>query len=58
MSEEKQPEKKKFKPTKRFIIGAIVLTLVVVLIVVAAILLSNKDRRPNYGLYVKNGALY
>ena len=58
MPEENKPEKKKFKPTKRFIIGAVVLTLVVVLIVVAAILLSNKDRRPNYGLYVKNGALY
>ena len=58
MPEENKPEKKKFKPTKRFIIGAVVLSVVVVLIVAAAILLSNKDRRPNYGLYVKNGALY
>lgn len=61
MSQEKevqQPTGKKFKPTKRFIIGGTILLVVVVLIVAAAILLSNKDRRPNYGLYVKNGALY
>ncbi len=51
-------KKKKFRPTKRFIIGAVVLTVLVVAIVVAAFLLANTDRRPNYSLYVKNGALY
>ena len=51
-------KKKKFKPTKRFIIGTAVLTVLVVGIVIAAFLLANVDRRPNYGLYVKNGALY
>ena len=57
--ENMQPEKKKrFKPTKRLIVGSIVLTVAVILIVTAAFLLSNRDKRPNYGLYVKNGALY
>ena len=53
-----QPEKKRFKPTKRFIVGGIVLAVAVISIVIAAFLLSNRDRRPNYGLYIKNGALY
>lgn len=53
------PEKKKrFQPTKRFIIGGIILTVVVVLIVVAAFLLADSDRRPIYSLYVKDGSLY
>ena len=57
--ENMQPEKKKrFKPTKRLIVGSIVLIVAVILIVTAAFLLSNRDKRPNYGLYVKNGALY
>ena len=62
MSEENQqqekPQKKRFKPTKRFIVGSIVLSIAVISIVVAAFLLSDRDKRPNYGLYVKNGALY
>lgn len=57
--EHEQPKKKRqFKPTKRFIVGAVVLTVTVIAIVVAAFLLSDRDKRPNYGLYVKSGALY
>lgn len=51
-------QKKKFRPTKRFVIGAVILTVIVIAIVVAAFLLADSDRRPNYSLYVKNGALY
>ena len=57
-SRETSPKKKRFRPTKRFIIGGVILTLAVVAIVVAAFLLADIDRRPNYGLYVKNGSLY
>jgi len=53
-----EQEKKRFKPSKRFIIGAVILLVTVIAIVVAAFLLADRDRRPNYGLYVKNGALY
>lgn len=57
--QENLPKKKKsFKPTKRFVVGSIVLTAAVILIVAAALLLSDRDKRPNYGLYIKNGALY
>ena len=51
-------QKKKFRPTKRFIFSAVVLTVMVAAIVAAAFLLADSDRRPNYSLYVKNGALY
>lgn len=53
-----EQEKKRFKPTRRFIICAVILLVTVIAIVVAAFLLSNRDKRPNYGLYIKSGALY
>ena len=55
---EQPVEKKKFRPTKRFIAGSLTLIILVVAIVTAAFLLADSDRRPNYGLYVKDGALY
>ena len=56
--EQTSKKKKRFRPTKRFVVGAIVLTIVVTLIIGAAYLFASRARRPNYALYVKNGALY